>query len=436
LDKRKLDILVLSCYAPPYNIAGALRVGRTCEHLQEFGHDVRLISASNVVSDRSIPALREIESWSVDWKDVNERARRLAGGRDRSLAITQSDKKFLTPKQKLLWHASRLFRNATNIPDMFRGWIGPAFDQASREIERRKPDLIYASILPASAAIVAEKLSKKFDIPWVCEFRDLWVANHYYSFARWRKVLDGFIQKRAIASSSALVTVSDPLASDLKAAFPTKRCEVILNGADTDLLDQLVHEPAQPSDKLKIVYTGTLYKGKRDPRVLFQAVSMLDPVLRDRVTIDFYGSDAPLYIDELATEFGIQSNVTCYGKVDYRTALIRQHQADVLLLLLWLDKSEQGVFTGKLFEYIASKRPIIAVGLDGNVAVELVRERGIGFASSNPVTLRDGLTSLLNTKLRDGAIAGLNDEALKGLTRRDQSRKLECLLLDTAAGNV
>lgn len=430
MDKRSLDILVLSCYAPPYNIAGSLRVGRTCEHLQEFGHQVRLISANDVINDCSIPTLCKIESWSVDWKDINEQARRLVGGRNRSLAITQSDRKFLTPKQKMLWYASRVYRNATNIPDMFRGWIGPAFDLASREVERRKPDLIYTSILPASAAIVASRLSKKYNIPWVCEFRDLWVGNHYYSFSSWRKVLDGYIQKRAIASSSALVTVSEPLASDLKTAFPNKRCVVILNGADTDYLDQIPLETASQTDKLLIVYTGTLYKGKRDPRALFQALSMLDPSLRDRISIEFYGDDAPLYIDELAKEFGIQSNVFCFGKVDYKTALIRQQQADLLLLLLWLDESEKGVFTGKLFEYIASKRPIIAIGLDGNVAVELVRERKIGLATSDPLVLRDGLIDFLNRKKLNGGIAELDDTALQGLTRKDQNRKLESLLID------
>ncbi|MDT2276280.1 hypothetical protein P7H20_17595 [Paenibacillus larvae] len=87
------------------------------------------------------------------------------------------------------------------------------------------------------------------------------------------------------------------------------------------------------------------------------------------------------YLDKIrqsAAHFGVSEQVKVSGSVGYKEALRLQTEADILLLLLWTDRQEKGIYTGKLFEYIGSRRPILAVGPGENVAADLIRELGRG----------------------------------------------------------
>ena len=429
-----MKVLIVSVYCPPFNFAGSLRVGRIAEHLSKLGHEVKLVAASDVTDDRSIGELKGVQVSFVDWVDVNDGPRKLAGGRKKTVSLTQSNRKYLSMKGRLLLTAAKAYRDFTNIPDGFTKWVKPASKQAAEVCREWRPDIVYASILPPSAALVAKKISSEFSVPWICELRDLWADNHYYSFSRWRKTLDNAIEKRTLKTASGFVTVSEPLAATLRAKYPGKPCEVILNGADTEAIESFAaEEPPHGSTTLNIVYTGSLYKGKRDPSMLFEAIRGLEGREQGRdIHVHFYGQDSSLYIGELAKEHDVERFVTCHGKVGYLKALNAQRNADLLLLLLWMDDSEVGVFTGKLFEYIGSKRPVVAIGPKGNVAMQLIQERNLGCAADSVSELSVFLEASLEQK-QSGGIEPLGQEAIKGLTRIDQSKELEKFILKTIA---
>ncbi|HHH49950.1 MAG TPA: hypothetical protein ENK52_03105, partial [Saprospiraceae bacterium] len=386
-DKSKLKILIVCFYFPPFNVAGALRLGRIAQHLSEFGHDIKVIAANNTCEDRSLQFESTLDVRFVNWIDTNSIPKRIIGGQGKTSEITQNDVSHLSTSKKILLNLSKLYKSITNIPDGYAYFAFSALKEAKKISATWKPDIIYSSALPASVALAGHLISNKLKVKWICEFRDLWTTNHYYSFPKWRHVIDKRLEKHVLSNCSSFVTVSEPLADDIRQRFPDKKSEVILNGADVESLSKININKANNNEKkkrlLNIVYTGTLYKGKRDPSKLFKAIANLSKDREIPVNVNFYGKDNTLYINKLAKEFKIEKYVNCYGSVPYLKALSVQRNADLLLLLLWESEKESGVFTGKFFEYIAARRPILAIGHDSNVAINMINKKGLGKALNN-----------------------------------------------------
>jgi glycosyltransferase involved in cell wall biosynthesis len=200
---------------------------------------------------------------------------------------------------------------------------------------------------------------------------------------------------------------------------------VVLNGFDRHAASAA---PAHPDGHapLRIVYTGVIYPGRRDPSPLFAAIAMLGVGARD-VKVDFYGQHLRT-VSELAQHYGVSGQVHLRGPIAHIDSLAQQQMADVLLLLLWSDPREAGVYTGKLFEYIGSGRPILAVGGAQGVAAEMIRSRGLGVVASDPKAIADALRKWLAEKRATGAIAAAPAEAKAGLSREEQFSKVDVLL--------
>lgn len=418
-----MRILIISAYFPPYNAIGALRVGKLAKFLVARGHEVRVVSAQ----EDSLPQTAELEIpaehvSAVPWVDVNALPQRL---------LERKVKAYRQGTEGLGATVSRmgeLYRTLLNIPDNHIGWYGPALRAGEAVIRDWRPDLIYASATPQTGLLVAQRLSARHGIPWVAELRDLWVDNHYYQFPRWRRAIDSFLERKALSTAALLVTVSEPLAEVLRAKY-NRPTVVVMNGFDP--ADFPADPRPAPPDQLTILYTGMIYPGRRDPTPLFQALGRMGP-LADKVRVRFYGRLLP-GMQALIERFGVQRQVEMHGPVSYRDSLRLQAEADVLLLLLWDTPEERGVFTGKLFEYLGARRPILTLGLEDGVAADLIRERQAGVVASDPDIIARQLTEWLEVKARDGAVPMVPAEAARGMARDDQFALLEPHLHAAAA---
>jgi glycosyltransferase involved in cell wall biosynthesis len=297
-----------------------------------------------------------------------------------------------------------------------------------------KPDLILASSPPPTSLLVAHKLSRRFGIPWVAELRDLWVDHHYYNQPGWRKSIETRLERKVLSSAAGLVTVSEPLAESLRAKYgrPTA---VVLNGFDPGDYSPESAVTAAGRDELRIVYTGATYPGKQDVSPLFAALGQLGE-LSGKVRVVFYGSYLNA-VREKAAEYGVEHLVEVMAPIPYKESLEAQSGADVLLLLLWTDPRERGVYTGKLFEYIGARRPILAVGGSDCVAAELIASRSAGVVINDPVGIADQLRRWIETKREAGVIPGVPAESTAGISREEQVSVLEDFLtgrLQSSAG--
>jgi glycosyltransferase involved in cell wall biosynthesis len=319
---------------------------------------------------------------------------------------------------------SDLYHEGVTIPDAHVGWIPWAYLQARRLLRRWTPDLIYSSGPPHSVHVVGRWLSRGVGVPHVPELRDCWVDDPYPVWPEWKRNIVGRIERAALSHARGLVTVSEPWAIRYRQKYGLP-VATIYNGYDErDFAETGPVEPLS-NDKLVIVYAGVIYAGRRDPTPLFQALKLLGDEAKD-VRIEFYGSE-PGMVMPAAEATGVAAHVTVLPRVPYRRSIEIQRAADLLLLLQWNDPKEQGNCPGKLFEYLAVRRPIIGIGLEDGVPAQFIREREAGVFSNDPAIIAASLRQWLAQK-KAGGVPLLPESARIGLTRDLQFEKLEAFL--------
>jgi len=420
-----MRILYLSFFFPPYNSIGAVRSGKLTKYLHRLGHDVRVVSGRDQPAPSTLPL--ELPPERIEytaWLDF----RRLAGGKGYQPAKPGADGPRAAPRsflkvKALLWQA---FKTIFYFPDMQVGWFGPALRAARRLAREWQPDVIYASAMPYTSLLVARRLSRELGVPWVGELRDLWADHQAYPYPAWRRWIESRMEKSVLSSARALVTVSQPLAEKLRAKYACP-VHVITNGFDAE---DYAGEPCANtgSGPLRIVYTGTVYKGKQDPGPLFEAVRQLGPDA-SRIRIEFYGRlNELLPVGEQAARMGVAERVEIKGPVPFTEVTRLQREADVLLMLIWTDLRERGVFTGKLFEYLGARRPILAVGPSQDVAAQLILGRQAGAVLKDPARIAAQLSDWLAQKNSAQGLPPLPAAVGAGYTRASQAAQLaDCL---------
>lgn len=426
-----MKLLLLAHVFAPYNASGSVRAVKLAEHFTARGHDVRVLTASQTAYPRTlattIPAEKIV---TTGWRRIEApldalRARFAARMSRDTPAPAVGAEGVVRPS--LAMRGVAAYRSLVSVPDGQAGWIGPAVAAGRALVATWRPDLIYSTALPFSSHVAAARLSRRTGVPWVGEFRDLFSGNPYSDVWPLRQRVDIGIERRVVASASALVSISPTLTAYL-ADLHGKPAATIMNGYDPA---DFARAPDRSADltpgKITIVYTGIIYPGRRDPTVLFEALRRLGDA-RHKFEVRFYGPSLDV-VDHAARRAGVADVVRTFASVSYLESLGLQKAADALLLLLWDSPLERGVLTGKLFEYAGAGRPVLSLGCIDGAAAGLIRERRLGLATSDA----DEVVRFLQ-KLADGNASGRLGRAenpegqTQGLTRSDQFRDLEVFL--------
>ena len=432
-----MRVLIVTFAFPPSNVIGAVRMGKLARYLDGRGHDVRVLT-TDVFDDRSLPL--EISQDRVIYTEYRKRRYWLyrivrsvrvcpaaaTGGR-----ASDASRQYGVPVRSLRQTLRRHYLGLIHIPDMRADWISTAIPAGRQLMKKWKPDIIFASAPPHTGFIIAGRLARACKVPWVADFRDLWVDNPYYSEPGWRKAIDAILERRILRGAAGLVTVSPIWAEQLRRRHG-KDVTVVYNGyAEEDFppLAQRTDPGAQRTDPgriLTIRYMGSIYRGFRDPSALFSAIALLPDRLRTRINVEFF-SDASDAVLDAAAAHRVERAVTVKPRVPYRHALALQMDADVLLLLQSSDPRDEGNLPAKLFEYLYARRPILFIGYERGIAARLVIERSAGLVSNSPIKIRDQLQKWFEDR-RAGRLDRLDPSVSLGLGRDDQYAKLERLL--------
>ena len=152
-----------------------------------------------------------------------------------------------------------------------------------------------------------------------------------------------------------LATVSSPLATRLGEFHANKKVDVITCGFDPDEAGS-----TNLTDKFTITYTGNIYPGKQDPEIFFKAITELiadGDIDRDDIEIRFYGSELG-WVQQQISAYNLADIAKQHGFISYRLSLVKQKESQVLLLLDWMDREEHGIYTGKIFDYLADSKSL------------------------------------------------------------------------------
>ena len=373
-----MKILFLNAYFPPYRTIASLRTGKTAKLLHERGHDIKVVTLKQETLKSDFPLEIPKENlYQVTWLNLDNYLLKLLKMENKNKIIDatyNSKGKKISIKNKFMQFIFKIYK--IFFRDFFASFsqYKNLFSESKNIIKEWKPDIIYASGLPKEILIVASNLNKKYNIPFVAEFRDLWADNHYNN----KSYISEYLEKRTLKNAHSIISVSKPLVDKLQQKYPDIPCFEVRNAYDEE---DFVFNQKNKNSKITILYTGMIYQGKQDPSLLFEVISQ-NEYLKENVICKFYGNGL-LIVKDLAKKYNIEHCVEVYDSIDRIEILKLQSQSDILLLLTWDNPLEKGVFTGKLFEYIGSAKPILGIGAVDDVASHAINENGFGLSTNN-----------------------------------------------------
>jgi glycosyltransferase involved in cell wall biosynthesis len=309
-------------------------------------------------------------------------------------------------------------------PDEMVGWLPGAVHQALRAVRRYRPDVLYTTSSPVTAHLAGLIVQRLTGLPWVADFRDPWTRHPYtpQQFAPIARASETL--ERLVARRVDRVVLADESVEILGVQAGDTRATIIRNGVDPD--DLVGRDATAAPAHFRLSFVGSLY-GTIDGAPVFTALrSLLDRgvIDRDSFELRFVGDANVTGHPHL-----VDLPVTQTGYVDHDEALREMFTATALLLHL---PSVTRASSGKVFEYLASRRPVLCVAARDNLAYRLVDELGAGpcVEPEDAEGIEGAITSLV-AEWRSGSLGvdeRVRDETLRRFSRRALAAQLADVL--------
>ena len=269
------------------------------------------------------------------------------------------------------------------IPDNKVGWLPFTLWSLFHQLRKNKLDMIYSTSPPVTSHLVGFVAKLLLRKPWVIDLRDLWSLNPYIKPAtRFHLRITKLLEKKVFMFADKTITVSDVWRMDLAESHPNlnlEKFEVITNGYDQE---DFSFEVKNENKRFSIGHVGTLYAGQT-PFYFLHALDKLkkdNPDLGKKIAVTFVGEidrNNKKILEELIQKFHLQDMVIRKEAVPHREAIDYMLRFDLLLLII--GKENKGCLTGKLYEYLATQKPILALAKNGP-ARDVIQETQSGVA--------------------------------------------------------
>lgn len=424
-------ILIISYYWFPSGGSGVQRWLKFTKYLREFGWEPIIYTPKNpeypsldysfekdIPHDITILKTPIWEPYNIYRSFLNKKNETINSG-----FIAEHDKH--SWKDKLsVWVRGNFF-----IPDPRKFWVKPSVCYLKKYLELNPVDIIVTTGPPHSLHFIGLKLKKIFpQTSWISDFRDPWTKVYYYKDLNLNFIADKInhhCEKKIIKNSDCVLVVSKGMKDDFKAISP-KRIEIITNGYDSDDTSNI---KKTLDKKFSISYIGLLTK-RQNPILLWKVLCEIcsnNYDFQSDLQINLIGK-IDISAFESIKDFGLQNNLNKSYYLPHNEAIEIQQSSQVLLLLLLNQKDTKAILTGKIFEYLAAKRPILGIGpIDGDAASILAEtEAGIMIDFADEKLMKDTILDYYRRYKEKGLT--VNTESVERFSRRSLTRELAGLL--------
>jgi glycosyltransferase involved in cell wall biosynthesis len=412
-----VKVLIVSLYFPPAGGGGVQRPLKFATHLPELGIETHVLAPDDpkwIHRDDELPP--PTLAWVHRARYLGPKGRKPAEELHGTTGLTRLSRQAQLAGRRLL------------VPDENVSWNLTAIPTAIRIVRSEGIDVVLTTSPPSSVHLVGAAVQQATGIPWVADLRDSLVAHPHRAaerlLVRAKEQGEHAVAKLVARRASAIVAVSDAIAAELRERNPRGPVEVIPNGSDFDDFAGLEHHP---SERFRITHAGSFF-GKRDPRPFLTALqqSGLDDVTA-RFLGDFRSADR-----EWAESLDLGDRLELIPYAPRRRSLELQRDSEALLLLIpEAGGRGKGVLSGKVFEYLAAERPILAAVPPDGAAALLIRDAGAGVvvAPDDVEGLTDALEGL-HARWRSGTLEAvkLSDDWRERVSRRARVEELAALL--------
>ncbi len=281
--------------------------------------------------------------------------------------------------QKKSWaqRLSLFIRGNLFIPDPRVMWVRPSVRFLKRYLEEHPVDAIVTTGPPHSMHLIGLRLSKATGIPWVADFRDPWTKMFYFKhlgLTSWAERKHRRLEQAVLDGATRVIAVS-PLVLDEFQAMTKTPVELITNGFD----EEDFKKDFDQDEYFNITHTG-LFASDGNPETLWKVLAQKcdeDEEFKKSLRIRLVGKTDKEITDSIENS-GLGGNLKDFGYQNHDTAVREQMNATILILPLRKEPEYRAVLPGKLFEYLASRRPILGIGQTDGAMAQILSETGSG----------------------------------------------------------
>ncbi len=377
-------VLVITYYWPPSGGSGVQRWLKCVRYLRDFGWEPVVYTALDSeypVIDASlaqeIPAGVEVIRRPI-WEPY-KLYKRFTGQKKEQRVVSG----FLNAqKPSLSRRISMWIRGNVFIPDARKFWIRPSIDFLVDYLQDHPVDAIISTGPPHSMHLIARGVKRKTGIPWIADFRDPWTNIDFYKelqLSGWADRKHHRLEKSVVTEADRVVVVGNVMREEFE-VISGRKVDVITNGYDTaDLRPQ---SKAARDAKFSLLHVGLL-NVHRNHEAFWVALRELKaeiPGFAEDLEVRLVGK-ADVAAAESIARNGMETQVTMVDYLPHGEAVVQQGRAQVLLLSINNTPNARGVITGKIFEYLASGRPILCIGPEDGDAAHIIHAAQAGLVA-------------------------------------------------------
>jgi glycosyltransferase involved in cell wall biosynthesis len=416
-------VLIITYYFPPAGGPGVQRWLKFIKYLPDFDIQPVVYVPENptypIIDEellKEVPASaivikkRIFEPYGIASVFSKNKTKKISSG------IIPSQRRQTSVDKLLLWVRGNLF-----IPDARIFWVEPSVAYLKKYIKAHNIDTVITSGPPHSMHLIGCKLQKKLKIKWIADFRDPWTSIGYHkslklsvSSSNQHKMLE-----HEILNSADMVIVTSKNTKAEFTAITDKPIEVITNGYDIETVAKYVLDA-----KFSMAHIGS-FLSERNPMILWQSLSEL---VRENAEFAKYFElkligTISFEIMEMIHAYNLDDYVNLIGYVSHQEAITHQKKSQVLLLVEINSMQTISIIPGKLFEYMVSERPIIAIGPRGSEFADIISETNTGaffdYEEKDKLknTILDYFKAFSEGNLRSNPV-GLEQYSRRSLTRK------------------
>jgi glycosyltransferase involved in cell wall biosynthesis len=411
-----VKLLLVSFYFPPAGGGGVQRPLKLATHLPAAGIETHVLAPDDP------KWIHTGEELAIPTKAWVHRAHYL-GPKGRKPA---EELHGLEGTDRLLRQAGLVSRRFL-VPDENAAWTLTAAPAAIRLIRQHEIDVVLTTSPPPSVHLIGAATKAATGVRWVADLRDSLLAHAHRQADNPAAVLKekarAAVARLVAKRADAVVAVSDPIAEEMRGLDPAGKVVTIQNGCDFEDFQGFEYRPAE---RFRITHTGS-FIGQRSPRPFLTALAESGLDVTARFVGDFRAADR-----EWAEGLGLGDRLELHPYTSHRESLELQRDSEALLLLI-PDAEGRGraVLSGKVFEYLAAERPILAAVPPDGEAARLLRETGAGIVvpSEDVGGIRAALEGLV-VRWKADRLNGtvLTEDQRERLSRRARAEELAELL--------
>ncbi len=420
MEPKKL--LIITYYWPPAGGPGVQRWLKFVKYLPDFGvqpivyvpeNPTYPIVDKNLVKDISEKAIvlkqKIFEPYQLAAVFSKNKTKKISSG------IIPNQKKQSFLDKIFLWVRGNLF-----IPDARVFWVKPSVSYLEKYILENNIDTIVTSGPPHSLHLIGLALKQKMNINWLADFRDPWTTIGYHKSLRlsdYAAKKHKTLEHKVLNTADTIIVTSKTTKTEFE-AITHKPIAVITNGYDFEKVEKQVLDT-----QFSLAHIGS-FLSERNPRLLWESlVELINevPGFEKHLEIKLIGAVSQEVLETISA-FGLNSYLNNLGYVSHAEAVAHQRKSQVLLLIEINSEETKSIIPGKLFEYMVSNRPIIAIGPQGSDFAEIITETntGVFFDYSEKLKLKCVILGFYNQflegKLQANGV-GLQKYSRKNLTK-------------------